>query len=722
MLVALRIGGFLPPMEEWYSGILPYRFLLPTQLVIIVLLGKICLDLTRRRGFFAKPRPRLAAGVRVFGAVYLAVMVLRYAVRMALYPLERWTGGSIPIFLHWVLATFLLVLSAHYVAKGARPTRRWPAWARWTAGSFVLAGVLLWLFIQLSPSMLARLLGMRRASYAVRTERETLVTSDGVPLVSTVFHPRKLAHSPTVLIRIALPSTPRNRFFASTVGRMWAERGYTVAIQVTRGRKPSGGTHYPLRGEREDGIETLAWLGRQPWFDGRLGTWGGSSSGHTQWAISDRIDPGPRALLVWLASSDFHGMFYPGGAFSLQTALFWALRSRGEEDDPPDEKTLRRGYSGFPLREADDRAVENVPFFDDWVTHRDRDAYWEEIDGRDRPRKLVAPALLMAGWYDPFLPTQLEDYRRIVTEAAPPVAKMTRLVIGPWAHAEAVTFPGGVRVRNFRLESLAPSLDWFDRILAGTGTDNLFPPVRIFVMGRNAWRDEREWPLERAVPTSLFLKSGGNSNGSSGDGRLTEEMPTANDPFDSYTYDPNRPVPSAGGAMLGPGAGVARQNALETRRDVLVYTTGVLDRDLEVTGPVRLVLHVSTTARETDFTGKLVDVHRDGAAYNVSEGVVRRRYEPQAPGGPATEIRVDLWPTSMVFLKGHRIRLEVSSSSYPRFDRNPNTGERTATETRPIAAQQTVHHGKGTPSRLILPIVPPPSASSGSGRTPERPS
>jgi putative CocE/NonD family hydrolase len=229
-------------------------------------------------------------------------------------------------------------------------------------------------------------------------------------------------------------------------------------------------------------------------------------------------------------------------------------------------------------------------------------------------------------------------------------------------------------------------------------------------MGRNAWRDEREWPLARAVPTSLFLKSGGNANGSSGDGSLTEETPAADDPFDSYTYDPNRPVPSAGGAMLGPGAGVARQNDVETRRDVLVYTTGVLDRDREVTGPVRLVLHVSTTARETDFTGKLVDVHGDGAAYNVSEGIVRRRYEPQVKGGRATEIRIDLWPTSMIFLRGHRIRLEVTSSSYPRFDRSPNTGGAIATETHHIAARQAVHHGKGAPSRLILPVVPAPNA------------
>lgn len=709
LAVVLGIADFLPPMEEWYSGLLPYGFLLPAQILIIVVLAKVCLDLTRGRGFFAKPRRRLANGLLVFGFVYLAVMILRYVARMSLYPLERWTGGSIPTFLHWVLATFLLALGADYRRRTADKTPRAPRWpfrfARWAGGALVVVGIVAWLFFLLSPTLLGRTLGMRPAQYAVRSERETLVTSDGVRLVSTVHRPQRAPSPPTILIRIALPATPKNRFFASTIGRLWAERGYTTVIQVTRGRNPSSGLHYPLRGEREDGIETLAWIERKSWFHGRLGMWGGSSSGHAEWAVSDRRDRGPRALVIWLASSDFHGMFYPGGALSLQSALFWALRSRGEEDNPPTRETLERGYAGFPLREADNRAAENVLFFDDWVDHPQRDDYWSEIDGRDRPRNLLAPALLMAGWYDPFLPTQLEDHHRILQEAAPAVAAETRLVIGPWAHGETVTLPGGVEPRNFRLESLAPSVDWFDRHVGRRGgvARPPFPPVRIFVMGRNVWRDEETWPLARAVPTPFFLRSGGSANSSAGDGRLARESPNDDDPADSYVYDPRQPVPSAGGAMLGPGNGVARQNDVEKRPDVLVYTAPVLERDLEVTGPIRLVLHVSTTVAETDFTAKLVDVHASGDAYNVSEGILRRRYGSKSP---ATEIEVELWPTSFVFSKGHQIRLEVSSSNYPRFDRNPNTGRAIPTETRPIPARQTVYHGRSTPSRLILPVIP----------------
>jgi len=708
LLVALARGpAFLPPMEEWYSGLLPYRFLLPAQIAIIVLLAKVCLDFTRGRGFFATPRRRLGNGLLVFGAVYLAVMVIRYALRMALYPAERWTGGSIPIFLHWVLATFVLLVGGYHRRRTRgepRPPLPWPARAaRWVGAVLVVAAVFLWVFLQTAPSVLARRIGIRRSEYAVRVEGGVaLATSDGVPLVSDIYHPRRAGRSPTILVRLPLSRTPVREFFAATAARLWAERGFHVVVQVTRGRRPSGGRYYPLRGERQDGLETLAWLASQPWFDGRLGMWGGSYFGYTQWVLADQDDPGPAALLIQLASTSFHGMLYPGGAFSLESALLWALVSRGDRDTIPAPETLEKGYAVFPLIEADDRAGGDIPFFDDWASHRERDEYWAEIDGEGRARRVKAPVLLMAGWYDAFLPTQLEDYRRIRLEAAPEVSAAARLVIGPWSHAQAVTFPGGLTPRNYRFESLAPSVAWFDRHLRGDALAPDPPPVRIFVMGRNVWRDENEWPLARARDTPYYLRSGGNANGLAGDGELAAAPPVSEEPADSFLYDPKNPVPSAGGTMLGPRAGIARQNAIEARPDVLVYETDPLTTDLEVTGPIRLVLYVSTTAPETDFTGKLVDVHPDGSAYNVSEGIVRRRYA--GPSG-ATEIEIEMWPTSMVFGQGHRVRLEVSSSNYPRFDRNPNTGRDPARETRPVVARQTVHHGAQAPSRLILPVV-----------------
>ncbi len=565
-----------------------------------------------------------------------------------------------------------------------------------------------------ASSILAHQLGLRPAECAVRIERGVAMkTFDGITLVSDIYHPRRAGRTPTILVRIPYAKTLVNTLFATVVGRMWAEQGYTVVIQGTRGRYQSGGVYDPLRYERQDGIETLRWIAKQSWFNGRLGMWGSSYFGYTQWVLADQIDPGPSALLIQLASTDFHGMFYPGGAFSLESALCWAVVSHGEKDrgaDWPSPQELQAGYNGFPLVEADDRIVTDIPFFNDWVQHAERDEYWLAIDGENRARNLQAPVLLMAGWFDPFLPTQLHDFVRIRREAKPEVASATRLIIGPWAHARTVTFPGGLTPRNYRLESLAPSVAWFDQHLRSSGTTvPETAPVRIYVMGENIWRDEQEWPLARTRYTSYYLRSAGKANSLTGDGVLSLTPPTLQEPPDTYLYDPRNPVSSAGGAMIGPRAGIARQNAIEARSDVLVYTTAPLEEDLEVTGPIQLVLYVSTTAPHTDFTAKLVDVHTDGSAYNISEGILRRSYSgPSGAVGAdrATEIQIDLWPTSVVFFKGHGIRLEVSSSNYPRFDRNPNTGRPIATETQPTVALQTLHHGRETPSHLILPVIP----------------
>ena len=462
-----------------------------------------------------------------------------------------------------------------------------------------------------------------------------------------------------------------------------------------------------MRHERADGIDTLEWLADQPWFDGRLGMWGGSYFGYTQWVLADQINPGPTALMVQLASTDMHAMFYPGGAFSLQSALTWALWTADRRDIEPPPDAFARGYGGFPLFEADDRAGKDIVFFDDWVGHPGRDAYWIDIDGEDRAARTEAPVFLMAGWYDPFLPSQLADFAAILRKGKPEVALASRLVIGPWAHAFSVAFPDGVSPENYRFESLAPTIPWFDRHLRHLpGNPDDAAPVRLYVMGEHVWRDEQEWPLARTRYTSYFLRSGGNANSIDGDGSLSTEPPTPDEPPDRYAYDPLDPAPSAGGAMIGPDAGIALQNAIETRPDVLVYSTPVLESDLEVTGPLTLILYVSTSAPNTDFVGKLVDVHPDGSAFNVSDGILRSGFQPRHERSSPARIEIDLWPTSMLFRKGHRLRLEVSSSSFPRYDRNPNTGGPIAAERHPVTAEQVVFHDPSATSHLRLPIIP----------------
>ncbi len=547
---------------------------------------------------------------------------------------------------------------------------------------------------------------IRDGEYRVLQDQDAVMTtSDGVKLVANVYRPDTPEKSPTILVRIPFTQTWKNNLAIDVIGEFWASRGYNVVIQGTRGRYRSGGSFYPLRDERRDGIETLHWLSRQPWFDGRLGMWGGSAFGYTEWVLADQQRPGPSALIVQIASTDFGGMFHPGGAFSLESALFWAVRSRGPEDIDPSFKDLERGFDGFPLIEADNRAVGQIPFFDDWAVHTPGDEYWLSIDGEQRTRTVKAPMLLMAGWSDPFLPTQLRDYDEIKRHADPKVARDTRLIIGPWTHADPIRFPEGGDAGSYRKASLAPSIPWFDHFLRGQPLDSQFhAPVRLFVLGENKWRDEQEWPLKRAVPTPFYLGSGGRANSASGDGRLSTAPPSESERSDEFIYDPRAPVPTRGGAMLGPRAGMLVQADVEQRSDVLVYTTETLGRDVEVTGPIRAELFVQTSAPNTDFTVKLVDVHPDDRAYNICDGIRRRDYDPndQRP----TRIEIDLWPTSMLFRAGHRIRVEISSSNFPRYDRNPNTGGNIATQVNPVAARQAIFHRPGAASHILLPLVP----------------
>lgn len=551
--------------------------------------------------------------------------------------------------------------------------------------------------------------GIRASEYRVQTDRDAVMTtSDGVNLVANVYRPETNEKSPTVLVRIPFTQTWKNDLAADVIGNFWASRGYNVVIQGTRGRYKSGGMFYPLREERRDGIETLRWLSRQPWFDGRLGMWGGSAFGYTEWVLADQQSPGPSVLLIQIASTDFHGMFHPGGAFSLESALFWAVRSRGTEDVDPSFGDLDRGFNGFPLVEADNRAVGQIPFFDDWAMHATKDDYWLSIDGEHRARTLKAPVLLMAGWSDPFLPTQLHDFEEIRRYANPKVASGVRLMIGPWTHADPIRFPDGGDAGSYRQASLAPSIAWFDHYLRGEPFDPSWrAPVRIFVLGENKWRDEQEWPLKRTAYTPYYLSSRGGANSAAGDGRLSVTPPGEPEPPDVYRYDPRAPVPTRGGAMLGPRAGIHSQVDVEARSDVLVYTTDVLQHDMEVTGPVKAELFVHTSAPSTDFTVKLVDVYPDGRAYNVCDGILRRNYDnAENPGNQPTKIAIELWPTSILFRMGHRVRVEISSSNYPRYDRNPNTGRTVATESNTATANQTVFHSPGAASYILLPVIP----------------
>jgi putative CocE/NonD family hydrolase len=359
-----------------------------------------------------------------------------------------------------------------------------------------------------------------------------------------------------------------------------------------------------------------------------------------------------------------------------------------------------------------------APYFLDWLAHPLDDDYWRQWSIEENYQNIDVPALTIAAWYDIFQGGSLRNYMGLKAHAGSEAARAgQRLLVTIGGHAGhgrkigAVDF--GPAAEEFDENNV--TLDWYDYLFQGK--ENQFAgdePVRIFVMGKNEWRDENAWPLERAQARKYFLHSSGNANSVVGDGTLSVVTPST-DANDSYVYDPANPVPTVGGPLCCDtahlAAGPQNQQQVELRKDVLVYSTPPLDQDLEITGPITLDLYASTSAADTDFTGKLVDVGPDGFAQNLTEGILRAKFRestsaarPIVPGR-IYEYRIDLWSTSNVFLKGHKIRLEVSSSNFPRFDRNLNTGKDAATDATMVKATNTIYHDQQHPSALILPVV-----------------
>lgn len=549
---------------------------------------------------------------------------------------------------------------------------------------------LAWLY----EPFLARMLDLRPREYELLVEQgSSLLSPDGTRLVADIYRPDKPSPSPTILIRIPLDDNETGALFSELLGSLWASRGYNVMIQGVRGRFGSDGQHVPFQTETEDGLATLRWLKQQPWHNGHTGMWGGSYFGYTQWALADQREAealGLDALFIQIASTDHQALFHPGGAFAYETALFWATRSHSEVDTVfSHERLIAAMQAGGPA-DADLRVVGRpIPFYRDWLQHARKGAFWAAADGQGRAAKLRMPALLMAGWYDPFLPGQLADYRAIQEQGSARMAYASRLIIGPWSHAETMAMPEGYLDEHYRLASLRPALDWYDQHLLGRKL-HPFAPVRLFIGGINRWRDEQEWPLKRTRYIPIYL-SGGQANGLAGKGRLSfAPGPSASDQF---THDPARPVPSLGGAiLLAARSGPWLQNAVEARDDVLVYSSDPLASDLELTGELKARLKVACETGTADFVVKLVDVHPDGKAYGISQGILRGSYR----GGTASQIEVALWPLGHVFLKGHRLRVEVSGSHFPMFDVAPGaTGN-------PI--KQTLSTG-GEDSFLLLPVI-----------------
>jgi putative CocE/NonD family hydrolase len=551
---------------------------------------------------------------------------------------------------------------------------------------------------------------------AVRCEANLRVPMrDGVTLSADVYLPAGAGPHPALVAR-----TPynKNTAEASAHGRRYAGHGYAFVWIDVRGRGDSDGEFTPYRHEGPDGHDAIEWVAAQPWSDGRVGTWGQSYLGQIQWTAALEQPPHLCAMVVYVPPSD-PWVEWPTGVHGPQQ-LCWHRMVDGRLNQHVDDVDWMATYEHVPLLTMDEHAGFRSRFWRDDLSHPSSDAgYWAQLAYQDRLGELDIPVLHVSGWYDDVQPATLINFTRMIRGARSERARRgQRLVMGPWDHGLTRTrarrlgdIDFGEEAERFDLD--AHELRWLDHYLRGEDNGAHHDPrVRIFVMGANVWRDEDAWPLERVQLTRYHLSSAGHANTASGDGVLRREAPpTAAEPPDAYRSDPADPVPFLTEPVSAQIGGPDDYRDVEEREDVLVYSTPPLEDPVEVTGPVRVELYASSDRPDTDFMAKLIDVHPDGFCQRICDGMVRARYRegmdrerPMRPG-VVERFEIHLWNTSQVFLPGHRIRLEVASTAFPKYDRNPNTGGPLATETAAVVAENRVWHTPEQPSSVILPVV-----------------
>lgn len=601
---------------------------------------------------------------------------------------------------------------------------------------------------------------------------------DGVVLYADVYTPVTKEPVPVILMR-----TQYNKSAAQVqpsrfqTPRWFASHCYIVAIQDIRGQYASKGTFYEYAHDRDDGYDSVEWAAHLPGSNGKVGMYGSSYVGATQWLAATATPPALKTIVPSNTASDYYdGWTYEDGAFRLAFIEGWmmgdivqsAARNRGDTAaaDKLHEQTKEIAkwlkftpYDKFPPFRPDDPSF--APYFFDAIKHSSDDAYWQAFSIKSRYGKVDVPVLAFEGWYDAFLNGALQNFDGMQKSGGTELARTDqRIVIGPWEHLGWGRATSPVSPRLKAIGSIANSpvnelmLLWFDHFLKGADNGvNTGPRVDYFEMGENKWHTADAWPLHGTEYQQWYLASGGHAASVMGDGALTETPPGAavsggaqthaisevgaavaarplTAASDEFVYDPSDPVPSIGGHSCcswtsGP-QGQFDQSAIEQRSDILVYSSRALEEPLEVTGPITMTLFARSTAPDTDFTVKLVDVYPDGTAVNLNNGILDTRFRDSltAPTlidpGRVYKYTIHVWPTSNLFLPGHKIRVEISSSDFPQFAPNPNTGEPFGTSAKWQRATQTILHDREHPSAITLPVIPAGVSGPAADRAPLR--
>ncbi len=548
---------------------------------------------------------------------------------------------------------------------------------------------------------------------------------DGVKLYADVYLPSAPGKYPALLVRTPY-GVQRDGMFDDA--GPFAQNGFAVVMQDVRGRYESEGKWDPFRNEGHDGYDTIEWAAKQPWSNGKVATQGGSYLGHVQWAAISQQPPSLVAAVPRVASTSiYHNWAYFGGAFRLSFNFGWGVvRMPNRIMQPqywhssaiaPEELRYENILWALPMKIGDLASSNSeVKHYREWLQHPTYDEYWKSISDEEHFDRVKVPLYTQGGWFDIFLAGTINGYTGVRAKGSPEAKKAVKLVVGAWGHGPSQKFgevdfgPVAMRSNHDR------ELRWYQHYLQGedNGVDRE-PPVEIFYMGANKWKHHDDWPVPGTQFKPLYLASGGSANSTRGDGSLGWEKPSGK-PGDSYSYDPMNPVLTLGGnncCGTPTLAGPYDQRPVERRSDVLVYSTGVLREPVAIAGPVKMKLWAATDGPDTDWMVKLVDVYPNGFAMPVAEGILRARFRtglsnPQLlKANEAYEFEVDMVGTANVFRPGHQIRVDVTSSNFPQFDRNLNTGE--GPESGKIrVARNTVFHTAERPSAIILPVVPLP--------------
>tara|TARA_A100001037_G_scaffold141232_1_gene128082 strand:- start:977 stop:2692 length:1716 start_codon:yes stop_codon:yes gene_type:complete len=551
--------------------------------------------------------------------------------------------------------------------------------------------------------------------------------SDGVTLSTNVYLPKNNIPCPVILQRSPYGTNTEDMVKEAI---NFVKEGYGVVLQDVRGRWDSDGEWYPFINEAKDGYETQEWIGSQDWCDGNIGTIGASYLAMAQWQTAALNSKYLKAMAPKVSYSNFyHDWVYTGGAFQLAFNLRWIgiqMNTRTNQLQylwMPKENHLNEIMKHLPLIEMDSKAGRSSKPWKEWIEHPTYDNYWKDLNPiEENYEKISVPVLGISAWYDIFLQGTLNNYIGVKSKGISPGKDNQKLLIGPWMHF----FNGQEQIigdidfgEKVKIDIFKEMLNWFDFWLKGKNSDfKNEDPVKMFLMGKNEWQSYSDWPIPDTKYKNFYIHSKGNANSSSGDGILNELIPNDNENFDTYKYDPANPVPTiggtgpAGGPVVSPvSAGPKNQFEVEKRKDILVYTTPPLKNNIQITGPVKMILFASSNCIDTDFTCKLVDVYPNGFCLNIAQGIIRARYRNSWENpeflnpNEIYKYDIDMWSTSNFFHKDHKIRIEISSSNFPQFDRNPNTGNQFGMDKDLKTATQKVYHDKNYPSHIILPCI-----------------